>query len=207
MTNNIKITGEVTQILDCFTAQDIKFNQVEVKVNRLSGVADYMIVVYKDIPNTVLKVGDIIFVDGDIRTRNVYDGIKNKLLVYIYGVPKIVEENTNQNEVELEAYICKDIVTRKSPYGRYIADGIIANNSLKGKSYYIPVIAFGKEASRFETLKVGDKINLKGRFQSRFYTKKMEDGTEKVRRVNELIIINFNTDTVSDSNKTEGSAE
>ena len=64
-----------------------------------------------------------------------------------------------------------------APFGREIADLMLAVNRAYGKSDYIPCITWGRTARFASHLKVGDKVTLLGRFQSRAYQKQLADGT------------------------------
>ena len=66
--------------------------------------------------------------------------------------------------------------------GREICDLMIAINRPYNKSDYIPTIAWGRNAVFCEVLKVGDKVIIDGRIQSREY-KKCNDNNEVVTRI------------------------
>lgn len=112
---------------------------------------------------------------------------------------QLVEKNVNhENHVVLSGYICKPVNIRKTlgikdENGKYIkypskiADILLAvnvnfvicqndkNGNIKKrpykKTYYIPCIAWNKEADYASYLKVGDRITIDGRIQSREYYK------------------------------------
>ena len=81
------------------------------------------------------------------------------------------------NEVVLIGYICKKPIYRQTPFGREIADILLAVNRAYNKSDYIPSIAWGRNARFCQNLEVGTEVKLVGRIQSRNYEKKLEDGT------------------------------
>ena len=81
------------------------------------------------------------------------------------------------NEVVLIGYICKSPVYRQTPFGREIADLLLAVNRAYNKSDYIPSIAWGRNARFCQNLEVGTEVKVVGRVQSRNYEKKLEDGT------------------------------
>ena len=81
------------------------------------------------------------------------------------------------NEVVLIGYICKKPVYRQTPFGREIADLLLAVNRAYNKSDYIPSIAWGRNARFCQNLEVGTEVKIVGRVQSRNYEKKLEDGT------------------------------
>ena len=88
----------------------------------------------------------------------------------------------------MSGYICKSPVYRVTPKGREIADVLIAVNRAYGKSDYIPCIAWGRNARFAGGLEVGEHIQIQGRFQSREYTKKLDDGTEEIRTAYEISV-------------------
>ena len=81
------------------------------------------------------------------------------------------------NEVVLIGYICKKPVYRQTPFGREIADLLLAVNRAYNKSDYIPSIAWGRNARFCQNLEVGTEVKVVGRVQSRNYEKKLEDGS------------------------------
>ena len=89
--------------------------------------------------------------------------------------------------VRMEGIICKPPVYRTTPFGREICDLMIAVNLANGTTCYIPVICWSLTARRMSFAKVGDMVELQGRFQSRQYEKTLDayteaDGPVKVTR-------------------------
>jgi len=72
---------------------------------------------------------------------------------------------------------------------REICDIMLAVNRMYNKSDYIPCIAWGRNAAYTGALKVGDKLNVVGRIQSREYKKKLEDGSISDRIAYEVSIL------------------
>ena len=110
-----------------------------------------------------------------------------------------VGKDITTNEVILDGYICKKPIYRKTPFGREIADILLAVNRSYNKSDYIPCIAWGRNAKFCETVPVGSEIRVIGRVQSREYEKKHEDGSVEKRiayevSVSSLEVIDKNTD-------------
>ena len=71
---------------------------------------------------------------------------------------------------------------RKTPFGREIADVLLAVNRAYNKSDYIPTIAWGRNSRFCQTLVVGDHIRVWGRLHSREYQKKISEN-EVVKKV------------------------
>ena len=95
------------------------------------------------------------------------------------------------NEVILTGYICKTPIYRQTPFGREIADLLLAVNRAYNKSDYIPAIAWGRTARFCQNLEVGAEVKIIGRVQSRSYEKKFEDGTSQTRVAYEVSVGNL----------------
>ena len=109
--------------------------------------------------------------------------------------PKENEENNEMvkkdmvtNEVVLIGFICKKPIYRQTPFGREIADVLLAVNRAYNKSDYIPCIAWGRNARFCQKIEVGTEVKVIGRVQSRMYEKKHEDGTVENRVAYEVSI-------------------
>ena len=85
-------------------------------------------------------------------------------------------------------YICKKPIYRQTPFGREIADILLAVNRAYNKSDYIPSIAWGRNARFSQNLPTGTEVKIIGRVQSRNYEKKHEDGTIENRVAYEVSI-------------------
>lgn len=80
----------------------------------------------------------------------------------------------DRNEIHLDGFVCKSPVFRKTPLGREITDLLVAVNRYK-KAYYIPCIAWGRNARFFSDTAVGTELDITGRIQSRTYQKKISE--------------------------------
>ena len=119
------------------------------------------------------------------------------------------KENSS-NEVVLDGFICKKPVYRKTPFGREIADVLLAVNRAYNKSDYIPCIAWGRNARFCENMPVGTEVRVVGRVQSRQYEKKYEDGTSEIRIAYEVSVASLevidqaeNTETVNENEESK----
>lgn len=136
------------------------------------------------------KTGDVLEINGEIRTYNREILGKNKLeiIVLVRTVEHIKmicmeeEKITYENNVHLEGFICKPPLRRTSPLGREICDLMIAINRPYNKSDYVPTIAWGRNAVFCESFNIGDKVSVDGRIQSREY-KKCNENNEIVTKV------------------------
>ncbi|MGI6728177.1 MAG: single-stranded DNA-binding protein [Anaerovoracaceae bacterium] len=166
-------------------------------VERKSGYRDQLQVMVSErlIWNLDIKTDIKAYISGQIRTYNqIIDG-KNKLNIVAFAreisLLEEEEEETvlDENKVYLEGYLCKLPVYRVSPLGREICDMMLAVNRMYNKSDYIPCIAWGRNASYAESLKVGTRIRISGRFQSREYRKKDEEGNVTIKVAYEVSIV------------------
>jgi primosomal replication protein N len=127
-----------------------------------------------------------LIIQGQLRSYNKFVDGSNRLILTIFARDLSVqdddEEIKNPNQIALDGYVCKNPLYRTTPFGREITDILVAVNRSYGKSDYIPCIAWGRNARFSEKLKVGDRIRIWGRIQSREYQKKHYSGevTNKV---------------------------
>ena len=151
--------------------------------------------------NAELKINDKISIDGQFRSYNSYQNERNKLVLTVFAKDVKFVENQDEeiqaskdfvsNEVTLNGYICKKPIYRQTPFGREIADLLLAVNRAYNKSDYIPCIAWGRTARFCENLEVGTELRVTGRVQSREYEKKYEDGTVEKRIAYEVSVSNL----------------
>lgn len=123
--------------------------------------------------------GELLDAWGQIRTYNRESEGRSKLEVTVFVREmeyRDQEDFSYENSIAIEGFICKEPVHRTSPLGREICDLMIAVNRLYNKSDYIPTIAWGRNAAYGGSLKVGDRISVEGRIQSREYRKFTQEG-------------------------------
>lgn len=163
---------------------------MDLRVERLSNSYDIIPVMISERLMDVTQDyrGRYMEVQGQFRSYNRHDERKNKLVLSVFareaGFIEVDEENmpeSNQtNQVYLDGYICKEPIYRKTPLGREIADLLLAVNRPYGKSDYIPCICWGRNARYAGNFKVGDRVLVWGRIQSREYMKRLdEENVEK----------------------------
>ena len=129
---------------------------------------------------------------------------KSHLEVTVF-VKEVLLYEKDENNVELDGFICKEPVYRETPFGRQITDLIVASNRERNfKSDYIPCIAWGRNAIRASEFNVGTRVKVLGRLQSREYKKKIDDGTYEVRTAYELSA--YMIDVVEESEETDESS-
>ena len=193
-----RVTGEKKFSHEIYGERFFIFN---LSIARLSGNADIIPITVSErlITDEMLQEGKKILVKGQFRSYNSYENERNKLILTVFAKDVIeVEENEEDsdivkkesitNEVVLIGFICKKPIYRQTPFGREIADILLAVNRAYNKSDYIPCIAWGRNASFSQNLELGTKVKVVGRVQSREYEKKYEDGTSEVKVAYEVSI-------------------
>lgn len=167
-------------------------------IERRSGYVDEINVMISErlIYESSLYEGDFVEIAGQVRTYNESIDGRNKLNVVIFAreIETGLSEEYFENYIYLEGFLCKPPIKRTSPLGRDICDLMIAVNRMYNKSDYIPCIAWGRNANYADNLKVGTKVYLEGRIQSREYKKKFEDGTSEIRKAFEISILKLAED-------------
>ena len=98
-----------------------------------------------------------------------------------------------ENSIEVDGYICKPPVYRKTPAGREIADVHVAVNRAYGKSDYIPCVVWGRNAGFASMLSVGSRIRVVGRIQSREYKKQISEDVAEIRTAYEVSVNSIST--------------
>ena len=193
-----RVTGEKKFSHEIYGERFFIFN---LSIARLSGNADIIPITVSErlITDEMLQEGKKILVKGQFRSYNSYENERNKLILTVFAKDVIeVEENEEDsdivkkesitNEVVLIGFICKKPIYRQTPFGREIADILLAVNRAYNKSDYIPCIAWGRNARFSQNLEVGTKVKVVGRVQSREYEKKYEGGTSEVKAAYEVSI-------------------
>lgn len=173
------------------------FYLFNLEVPRLSGNEDIIPITISErlIANFDLSIGKKVVVEGQFRSYNSYENERNRLVLTVFAkdIIEYKEEPEEQkekisNEVVLNGYICKKPIYRQTPFGREIADILLAVNRAYNKSDYIPCIAWGRNARFCENMEVGTEVKIVGRVQSRTYEKKFEDGRVEQRVAYEVSI-------------------
>ncbi len=194
-----------------------KFYIFDLSVPRLSGNADIIPITISErlLIEESLDVGKNVIIEGQFRSYNSYENERNKLVLTVFAKEikfaneedeefKPSKENVS-NEVTLTGYICKKPIYRKTPFGREIADLLLAVNRAYNKSDYIPCIAWGRNARFCENVPVGTEVRIVGRVQSRQYEKKYEDGTSEIKVAYEVSIASL--EVIDEAGNTEEAEE
>ncbi|MEG0295475.1 MAG: single-stranded DNA-binding protein [Clostridium sp.] len=186
---NNKIYLEGTVVSDMEFSHEMYgegFYTFSIEVQRLSDSVDILNITVSErlISGMNLEEGQVIIVEGQLRSYNKFMDGSNKLILTVFArnIEPCIERSKNPNEIFLDGYICKEPVYRTTPFGREIADVLLAVNRAYNKSDYIPTIAWGRNSRFCQTLEVGDNIRVWGRLQSREYQKKVTD-TDVIKKI------------------------
>ena len=197
--NHLVLVGKV--VSDKSYSHEIygeKFYVFNLEVVRLSSTVDIIPITVSErlLTDLDLKIGKKVKVEGQFRSYNNYENERNRLILTVFAKEIIEAEEVSEekekeeltNEVILVGYICKKPIYRQTPFGREIADVLLAVNRAYNKSDYIPSIAWGRNARFCQNMEVGTEVKITGRVQSRNYEKKYEDGTVETRVAYEVSI-------------------
>ncbi len=212
--NHLILIGKV--VSDMSYSHEIygeKFYLFNLEVVRLSSTVDIIPITISErlITDMDLDIGKKIKVEGQFRSYNNYENEKNRLVLTVFAKEVSEyqdsedEEEEVSNEVILIGYICKKPIYRQTPFGREIADILLAVNRAYNKSDYIPSIAWGRNARFCQNMEVGTEVKITGRVQSRTYEKKFPDGTSETRVAYEVSIASLEIVKDDESEETENS--
>lgn len=164
-----------------------KFYSFFISSERLSGVTDVLPCLASESLAESIKAGEKIGFIGEIRTRNRFVSGKRRVHVYVFARELKEYTGIDMNFAKAEGFLSKDALYRITPSGRKAADFILASNRAIKKNDYIPCITWNDNAAYMPNVKVGSKLGLYGRLQSREY-KKTIDGVESVKTAYELSV-------------------
>ena len=193
--NKVTIMGEI--IRNFAFSHEIfgeHFYMMDVRCPRLSENFDTIPVMVSErlMDVTADFSGKLVYVSGQFRSYNRHEERKNRLILSVFSREieflEEVPDGSESNQIFLDGYICKEPVYRKTPLGREIADVLLAVNRPYGKSDYVPVILWGRNARYASGFRVGERCAVLGRIQSRKYLKKFEDGTFETRTAYEVSV-------------------
>ena len=201
-----KVTGEKEFSHEIYGE---KFYRFSLSIARLSGNADIIPITISErlITDETLTEGKKLLIKGQFRSYNSFENERNKLILTVFAkdvqeLPEneeqevevegedgeIAKKEEMTNEVVLIGFVCKKPIYRQTPFGREIADLLLAVNRAYNKSDYIPTIAWGRNARFCQNIEVGAQVKIIGRVQSRQYEKKHEDGTVEAKTAYEVSV-------------------
>ncbi len=166
------------------------FYDLTLSVKRLSGQTDEIPLTLSErlMENNPLELGKELCVSGQLRSYNKVENERSRLVLRVFVREIISGDADNPNYIEIEGFLCKDPIYRTTPFGREICDMLLAVNRAYNKSDYIPSIAWGRNARYAGNFKVGDKVKIIGRIQSRVYQKVLEGGETEDRVAYEVSV-------------------
>jgi single-stranded DNA-binding protein len=187
LNNKIYLEGKVISDLEfSHEMYGEGFYTFQLEVIRLSESRDVLTITVSErlLTGMEFKIGTDVIVEGQLRSYNKFVDGSNRLILTVFArnIEACLERSKNPNQIFLDGYICKPPIYRTTPFGREIADMLLAVNRAYNKSDYIPAIAWGRNSRFCQSLGVGDNIRIWGRLQSREYQKKISD-EEVVKKV------------------------
>lgn len=180
--NTVTLRGELLA-LPQFSHENHRkrFYRLTLAVPRLSGTVDYLpIVAEESLLNAMdLSGGDMLRVEGQIRSHNLRQNGSRKLLIFVFASAIVCEDGEPINDVILSGPLCREPTYRRTPLGREICDVMLAVPRAYHRADYLPCILWGRVAAEGANCATGDTIQISGRLQSRIYTKQTENGPEE----------------------------
>ena len=158
-----------------------RFYRLYLEVPRLSGTIDKVpVIVEEDVLNQMdLSAGELLTIKGQVRSHNQrVDGVRH-LLIFVFATSITAEDGEPINEVVLEGPLCREPTYRQTPLGREICDAMLAVPRAFHRAAYLPCILWGRIAKMVAECHTRDVISVRGRLQSRIYTKLTEAGPQE----------------------------
>lgn len=182
--NKVTLSGEIVSNFEfSHEVYGEGFYTAMLASERLSGQKDIIPIMVSEKLVDISKdwTGEFFQAVGEFRSYNKHEDEKSKLELFVFvKYIEILTENKSVNNIFLDGYISKPPIYRKTPLGREIADILLAVNRPYGKSDYIPMVCWGRNAKSVSKLSVGDRLKIDGRIQSRTYIKRIsEEETEE----------------------------
>lgn len=196
--NEAKISGYVVgDILFSHEVHTEKFYRFFISCDRLSENKDIIMITASErlLGGMDIYEGVKLKVTGQFRSYNNYSGEGARLVLTLFAKDLCFEDECApcENEVYLNGYICKPVIYRVTPFGREIADVLVAVNRAYNKSDYIPCIAWGRNAKFVNMLSVGTNIKVYGRMQSREYQKQISEDETITKTAYEISVSKLET--------------
>ena len=156
-----------------------RFFRFFLEVPRLSGAVDTLPVIAEEgiLHGTDLSDGEMLTVAGQVRSHNVRNDGKRHLLIFVFANAIICENGDPINDVVLEGPICREPTYRRTPLGRDICDVMLAVPRPFRRADYLPCILWGRTAMEASRCHTRDILLIRGRLQSRVYTKITDSGS------------------------------
>lgn len=183
------------------------FYETTICTKRTSGTDDHIPVMASE---RLIKIqnsfpGSRVYIKGQFRSYNQHDGERSRLILYVFAREFEIDDSgfDDENKIFIEGYLCKEPIYRFTPIGREITDILLAVNRPYGKSDYIPCILWGRNARYSNEFLVGEKMQIRGRIQSREYKKKFPDGNIEIRTAYEVSVQTIEKEEERDGEETD----
>ena len=160
--------------------------EATIEVKRGSGVSDFLIIRFnEELFNPLPEEEILVEIKGFLQRCN-YEG---KTTIYVWAKDiSPLEKPEYLNEVFIKGFICKKNELRETPLTcNKIMELFVEVTPYK--TYYLPLIAWNNVAYALSFFPLKTYISLKGRLQSRNYTKVFEDGTSIEKTAYEVSIL------------------
>ena len=164
-------------------SRGLRFFAFPLETCRLSGTPDRVNILLREpLPaDPPLTEGCRVRLTGELRSWNNRSGVGNRLVLTVLARELEIDGDfPDEDRITLTGVICREPTFRVTPMGREICDVILAVSRRYRRSDYIPVIVWGAQARQIADAPVGTILSVRGRLQSREYTKVI-DG-QPVRR-------------------------
>lgn len=158
-----------------------RFFRFSLEVPRLSGAVDTLPVIAEEgiLMGTDLADGSLLTVAGQVRSHNIRSDGTRHLLIFVFANAILCEDGQPINDVLLEGPLCREPTYRRTPLGREICDVMLAIPRAFRRADYLPCILWGRTALEASRCHTRDILKIRGRLQSRIYTKLTENGSEE----------------------------
>lgn len=182
MANQITLRGTLVSLPEySHENHGRRFFRFFLEVPRLSGAVDSLPIMTEESVLELLDLsgGEKLFVQGQVRSHNIRLENRRHLLIYVFASSVCAEDGEGINDCLLEGIICREPTYRRTPLGREICDMMLAVPRAFRRADYLPCILWGRTAQEGAQCHTRDRIRIRGRLQSRVYTKMTEEGPEE----------------------------
>lgn len=189
--NEIKLKGVLSGIEFSHTINGVEYQKASLKVKKENGEFDNIPIKFKSSSNVGFQENQEIVLDGNIRSysQKLSEG-KSRVNIYVFSYLDPTEDLDIYNYFQVDGRICKIDKLRGCGSSKRIqfilANNIISSLNKQKINNYLPVVLYGDLAVFASTLKVSDKVLIKGQLHSRTYKKVDNQGNVSVRTAIEL---------------------
>ena len=154
-----------------------RFCRFFLEVPRLSGAVDTLPVVAREelTASFSLSPGIRLSIQGQIRSHNHTDELGRHLMIFVFASSLYPEDGEPINDASVTGLLCREPNFRRTPLGREICDAMLAVPRAYKRADYLPCILWGRVAKEISQCPLRDTISIRGRLQSRIYTKYIDD--------------------------------